>query len=73
MDWFVVRHPETGGVGVVAESALDIHKGLGWIRVSEPIAEFEKAHVVTQDYAAAPDLDAAPTSSNKTFVKESGA
>lgn len=70
MDWFVVRHPETGGVGVVAESALDIHRNNGWVRVSDAIAEFEKAHVVTADYAAAPDLDA-PPARGKTFIKES--
>lgn len=69
MDWFVIRHPETGGVGVIAESALDIHKGLGWIRVSDAIGESAKDQVVKQDYAAAADLDAPPAKS-KTFIKE---
>jgi hypothetical protein len=70
MDWFVIRHPETGGVGVIAESALEIHKGLGWIRVSDAIGESAKDQVVKQDYAAATDLDA-PPARGKTFIKES--
>lgn len=71
MDWFVIRHPDTGGVAVVADSALTIHKGAGWIRVSDAIDESAKDQVVTQDYAAAPDLDAPQASSNKVFIKES--
>lgn len=70
MDWFVVRHPETGGVGVVAESALDIHRRNGWLRVSDAVAEGEKQHLTLSLYAAAADLDA-PPAKNKTFIKES--
>jgi hypothetical protein len=71
VDWYVIRHPETGGVGVVADSALDIYKGLGWIRVSDAVGESAKDQIVTQDYAEAVDLDAPSTSSNKVFIKES--
>lgn len=60
MNWFVVRHPDTGGVGVVAESALPIHKAEGWLRVSEPVDGMDRHHVVLVDYAEAPDLDAEP-------------
>lgn len=58
MDWFVVRHPETGGVGVIAESALDIHRTSGWVRVSDAIDEGAKYHLVLDEYATASDLDA---------------
>ena len=76
MDWFVVRHPETGGVGVVAESALDIHRAGGWIRVSDAFDEGAKSHLVLTEYATAPDLDApqpepAGKSATKTSSKES--
>lgn len=60
MDWFVIRHPETGGVGVVAETALLIHQAAGWLRVSEAIPDHEKAQIVAAHYADAPDLDAEP-------------
>lgn len=70
MDWFVIRHPETGGVGVVGESSLDIHRNNGWLRVSDAIGESSKDQVVKADYVAAPDLDA-PPSRAKTFIKES--
>lgn len=65
MKWFVVRHPQTGGVGVVAECALLIHKAAGWLRVSEPIGEMDKDQVDPAAYADAPDLDAAPASKTK--------
>lgn len=71
MDWFVIRHPETGGVGVVGESSLDIWRSNGWIRVSDAISESTKDQVVKADYNAAPDLDAAPSGKSKTFIKES--
>lgn len=70
MDWYVIRHPETGGVGVVADSALTIHKGAGWLRVSDPIAEGAKDHLILDGFVDSPDLDA-PVKTNKTFVKES--
>lgn len=57
MDWYVIRHPETGGVAVVAESTLPIHKDRGWIRVSDAMSVVEKYQVVAADYADAPDLD----------------
>jgi hypothetical protein len=76
VDWFVMRHPETGGVGVVADSALSIHRGGGWIRVSDAIDEGSKYHLVLTEYATAPDLDApqpepAEKPANKTSSKES--
>lgn len=64
MHWFVIRHPETGGVGVIAEPALSIHKGQGWLRVSEPLPEHAIDEVVKADYADSPDLDA-PTPKTK--------
>lgn len=70
MDWYVIRHPETGGVGVVADSALPIHKGAGWVRVSDSIAEAAKDQLLLDGFADAPDLDV-PAKTNKTFVKES--
>jgi hypothetical protein len=76
MDWFVVRHPETGGIGVVAESALPTHRAGGWIRVSDAIDEGAKSHLVLNEYATAPDLDApqplpAEKPAHKTSSKES--
>lgn len=69
MNWFVVRHPETKGVGIVAETALVVHKGLGWLRVSEAIPDHEKDQVVTADYADARDLDAEPSKPEPTSAK----
>jgi hypothetical protein len=68
MDWFVVRHPGTGGVGVVAETALDHHRDRGWTRVSDALTDGEKDQVVPAQYADAPDLDTKPAS--KTSTKE---
>jgi hypothetical protein len=73
VDWFAVRHPETGGAGVIAESALDIHRGNGWIRVSGPIGEFDKDRVNPYDYDVV-DLDVPqpePSKTAKTSSKES--
>ena len=69
MDWFVMRLPETGGVGVVPESALDLHRDRGWIRVSDVVTERNKDQVVLADYADAPDLDAAPAAPEATDAK----
>lgn len=66
MNWYVIRHPETNGVGVVAEVALLIHKAAGWLRVSEPIGDMDKDQVVHAAYADTPDLDAVPESAPKT-------
>lgn len=70
MNWFAMRHPETGGVGIVPESSLSIHKGLGWLRVSEAIDEFEKDHIDKAAFSGAPDLDA-PKAKTFTSSKES--
>jgi hypothetical protein len=32
MCWTIVTHPETGGVGVIAESALRGHLNVGWLQ-----------------------------------------
>ncbi|GAA0738817.1 hypothetical protein Drose_04145 [Dactylosporangium roseum] len=58
MDWFVVRHPETGGVGVVAETALDHYRRTGWLRVSDALGRDERDLIDLASYADAPDLDA---------------
>lgn len=55
-----MRHPETGGVGVVPESSLDIHRNQGWLRVSDALSRDERERVVLTEYAEAPDLDAKP-------------
>lgn len=70
MDWFVVRHPEIEGVGVVAASALDHHRARGWLRVSEALTGDEKDQLVPARYADAPDLDAKPEPPAKTSTKE---
>jgi hypothetical protein len=70
MNWYVVRHPETKGIGVIAETALAIHKGLGWLRVSEPIPDHDKDQVQAAHYADAPGLDApAETAGTKAAAK----
>jgi hypothetical protein len=69
MNWFVIRHPETGGIGWAAESALPIHRGAGWLRVSDAIGDMDRDHLVLADYATAPDLDAVPASKTKPSDK----
>lgn len=77
MNWFVMRLPETGGVGVVPESALEHHRVRGWLRVSGPLNNDERDQVRLSDYAEAPDLDAEPEPeppakpTAKTSAKES--
>lgn len=71
MDWFVVHHPETGGIGVVAETALGHYLGRGWVRVSDALNAGEKDQLVPARYADAPDLDAKPEQpAAKTSTKE---
>lgn len=60
MDRYVMRHPDIEQPGMVPESALEHHRGRGWIRVSDAISERNKDQVTLADYADAPDLDAAP-------------
>lgn len=67
MDWFVIRHPESGGAGVVAESALPAHRGLGWVRVSDAVSEMDKDQLDLSAYDGAPDLDA-PTGIDLSHV-----
>lgn len=63
MDRFVMRHPDTGGTALVPESSLRLHKGQGWLRVSDAVAEEDMHRVDATAYAQAPDLDAAPDQS----------
>lgn len=35
MRWCVVYHPELHTTGVIAESALPIHRNVGWFRVTD--------------------------------------
>lgn len=56
MDWYVVRHPDIEGAGVVPDSSLEHHRARGWVRVSDAIAEGEKNNLRLDDYTV--DLDA---------------
>lgn len=58
MDRFVMRHPGTGGAALIPDSSVPLHKGLGWLRVSDAIAEDAMHGVDPAAYADAPDLDA---------------
>lgn len=60
MDRFVMRQRDTGGVALIPESSVVLHRGLGWLRVSDAIAEEAMHGVDVQAYADAPDLDAEP-------------
>lgn len=55
----VMRHTETGGLGIVPAGALDMQRAHGWIRVSEYRAEPADFHL--PDFAGVTtDLDAEP-------------
>lgn len=69
MDSFVMRLPETGGVGVVPASSLDHHRARGWLRVSDALGRDERDQVRLGDYADAPDLDAKPEPQAKAKAK----
>lgn len=43
MRWYVIRHPDTGGVACVSEDAVDIHSYAGWTRVAGPLTEDQRA------------------------------
>lgn len=66
-----MRHPGTGGAGVVPESALDIHRAREWVRVSEAIAEADKDQLVLAEYGH-DDLDA-PAEAAKPKTRKSAA
>lgn len=66
MNWYVIRHPDTGGVGVVAECALPAHRNLGWVRVSDAYPEDAKDNIDKRRYAEAIDLDAVPVGGGNT-------
>lgn len=65
MNWHIVRHPETEGVGVVPDTSLEHHKALGWLRVGST-TDMDKDHVDLSAYADAPDLDAPAKPAAKT-------
>jgi hypothetical protein len=74
----VIRHTETGGLGIVPAAALDMQRANGWIRVSEYRAEPADFHL--GDFAdARDDLDAEPepepkaTKTKAATTKESSA
>jgi len=52
----VVRHPETGGLGVVPAAAVEFLRNNGWVRVSEHRGEPGAFHL--PEFADSPDLDA---------------
>jgi hypothetical protein len=54
----VIRHTETGGLGIVAAGALDMQRAHGWVRVSDYRDEPSDFHL--PDFADAEDLDAEP-------------
>jgi hypothetical protein len=62
MDFFVMRLPETGGVGVVPETAVEHHRERGWIRVSDALSRDEHDQLRPESYVDALDLDAEPES-----------
>ena len=55
MRWCVIRHPETGGLGVIPGSALRIHLDHGWVRVSEWATD--QTILRAADFADAEPLD----------------
>lgn len=60
MDRYVMRHPEISIPALIPESSLRAHKGRGWLRVSDAIAEHDMDRVDLAEYTDAPDLDAQP-------------
>lgn len=59
-DFAVIRHPETGGLGVVPAATLSMQRARGWVRVSDYRPEPADFHL--PDFAdAVDDLDAEPT------------
>jgi hypothetical protein len=54
----VIRHTETGLLGIVPAGALDMQRAGGWVRVSDYRDEPADFHL--PDFADADDLDAEP-------------
>jgi hypothetical protein len=54
----VMRHTETGGLGIVPAGAMEMQRAHGWVRVSEYRDEPADFHL--PDFADADDLDAKP-------------
>jgi hypothetical protein len=64
----VIRHTETGGLGIVPAAALDMHRANGWVRVSDYRAEPSDFHL--PDFAdLSTDLDAEPEPAPKASKK----
>lgn len=60
MDRFVMRNDLTGGIALIPESSVQLHKAQGWVRVSEAVAEQDMDRVDLRAYRDAPDLDPVP-------------
>jgi hypothetical protein len=55
----VIRHTETGGLGIVAAGALEMQRAHGWVRVSDYRDQPSDFHL--PDFAdSTDDLDAEP-------------
>lgn len=52
-----MRHPDIAVPGIVPESAMEMHRGRGWLRVTEALSNDERDQIRVADYASAPDLD----------------
>jgi hypothetical protein len=64
----VIRHTETGGLGIVPAAALDMQRANGWIRVSDYRDEPADFHL--PDFAdSSVDLDAEPAPEPKAAKK----
>ncbi len=64
----VIRHAETGGLGVVSAAALDMQRANGWVRVSDYRAEPADFHL--PDFVDSfTDLDADPEPAPKAATK----
>lgn len=64
----VIRHTETGGLGVVPAAALDMQRANGWVRVSDYRTEPADFHL--PEFADAfDDLDADPAPAQKAIKK----
>lgn len=65
-----MRHPEIAVPGIVPGSSMDMHRGRGWLRVSEALSNDERDQVRVGDYATAPDLDAPEPAAPAKQTKE---
>jgi hypothetical protein len=74
----VIRHTETGGLGIVPAAALDMQRANGWIRVSDlpqrarrlPPGDFADS---TDDLDAEPEPEPKAAKTKAATTKESSA